>query len=133
MARFLTRIVWLAAVGVLAPAACGGDDAPPARPPFGVMRGVPIYPGAVVVARSTSAEALEARLRVRAEPESVAVWYRRTLGERGWILVGDARTADGAITLHGQRDGPPVWVVIRRATDGGTELSLIGAVSDTTR
>ena len=48
----------------------------------------------------------------------------------GWDITGDAVMPDGAITLHAQREGAPLWVIVRRV-DAGSEFSVIGAAPDT--
>jgi hypothetical protein len=101
------------------------------EPPVEALRGAPLFPLSIEVTHTGTAEALEAEFHVAAAPDTVASWYRRTLLNGGWRIVGDIRAPDGAITIHAQRDGPPLWIIIRQREGGrGTEYRLIGALPD---
>ena len=117
---------------VLALAACQSEatEEEPAQPSQDVMRGAPIYQPARMIGSRGSAETLEYAFRSPSSADSVASWYRDRITAMGWDISGDAVTPDGAITLHAQRDGAPLWVIIRE-TDAGSEFSLIGAAPDT--
>jgi len=117
---------------VLALAGCQPDSSEeePTRPSQDVMRGAPLYPASAFIERRGSAETLEYVFRSPHAADSVASWYRRRTTALGWDISGDAVLPDGAITLHFQRDGAPLWVIVRHA-DAGSEFSLIGAAPDT--
>jgi hypothetical protein len=117
---------------VLALAACQTDatEEEPSQPSQDVMRSAPIYQPARMIASRGSAETLEWAFRSPSTADSVASWYRARITAMGWDISGDAVTPDGAITLHAQRDGAPLWVIIRE-TDVGSEFSVIGAALDT--
>lgn len=97
------------------------------------MFGAPVYRPTVRIAQGGSADAVETVFRAEAVPDTVAAWYRRALIAGGWHIVGDTRARDGVITLYAERQGPPLWVIIRPGPGGrGTEYSLIGVLPDTT-
>jgi len=115
-------------------ASCQADTAEeePAQPSQDVMRGAPLYQPATLTDRRSSAETMEFVFRSPSPADSVAEWYRARITYMGWDITGDATTADGAISLHAQREGAPLWVIIRSlGDDAGSEFSLIGAAPDT--
>ena len=60
--------------------------------------------------------------------DAVAEYYRHLFKGKGWRLVNDAKTQDGAVVLFAEQNGPPLWVRIRSADDGkGTLVDLAGA------
>ncbi|MGD8726216.1 MAG: hypothetical protein PVH40_01160 [Gemmatimonadales bacterium] len=103
----------------------------PSQPSQDVMRSAPLYQPSTMVARRGSAETLELVFHSPSAPDSVASWYRDRVLAMGWDIIGDAIMPDGAVSLHVQRDGPPLWVIIRSGEEG-SEFSLIGAAPDTT-
>jgi hypothetical protein len=43
--------------------------------------------------------------------------------------VSDTKSADGTISLYAERNGPPLWVNIRKDPEGnGTLMTIAGAV-----
>lgn len=115
-------------------AACGEPDREPDRPAADVMQGAPLFLPARLVSSAGSAESVEFRYATSIRADSVAAWYRTAFDDRGWDVVGDVTMADGSISLHVAREGPPLWVLIRPAQAGqGSEFSLIGAARDTAR
>ncbi len=122
------------AVIALTLASCRADTAEeqPARPSQDVMRGAPLYQPAVLADQRGSAEAMEFVFRSPSPADSIAEWYRARITYMGWDISGDATTPDGAISLHAQREGAPLWIIIRSlGDDAGSEFSLIGAAPDT--
>ena len=114
--------------------ACGEPEREPDRPVGDVMQGAPLFLPARLVSSSGSAESVEFLYASPIGADSVAAWYRNAFDDRGWDVVGDVAMADGSISLHIARKGPPLWVIVRAAPSGqGSEFSLIGAVPDTTR
>jgi hypothetical protein len=94
------------------------------------MPDLPLPPLATVVSRAGSEDALQITFKSSLPPDSMAAYYRVVLSRGAWSLVGDTRTADGSIALYAERDGPPLWVTIRRDTaSSGSVLSLGGAVT----
>lgn len=88
-------------------------------------------PGSRRVSEVATEDAVEQAYRIAAPADSVAAWYRRELAAREWRLTGDARLPDGTITLHAQRAGPPLWLLIRGDTGGRwSEYSMVGAQAD---
>jgi hypothetical protein len=93
------------------------------------MPDLPLPPLATVVSRAGSEDALQITFRSTLPPDSMAAYYRGVLTRGVWSLVGDTRTADGSIALYAERDGPPLWVTIRKdSTSAGSILSIGGAV-----
>jgi hypothetical protein len=137
-ARSLT---WLLTATLLA--GCGGGDDTAGTPPDSLLRqvfaGVPLIPDGVVGNVTGEGTAAQAMVRVPRPPESVATWYRRELLARRWTIVSDARTGDGAVTLHAtDPDRRPIWLIIGPDPPGaGTLVTVVGAVpgagDDTTR
>lgn len=125
--RILRNISLLAASAVLL---SGCRDKAPEPPPLSAaMPNLPLPPLATVVSRAGSEDALQITFRSVLPPDSMAAYYRRVLTKGNWSLVGDTKTADGSITLYAERDGPPLWVTIRKdSTSAGSLLSLGGAV-----
>ena len=114
---------------------CGEAPPPPPRefPTTDVLRQAPIFQPARPHDIRGSAETFESVYRTEVGPDSVARWYRSSITQRGWDVLGDVTAADGTITLHVKRDGPPLWVIIRpRPGLTGSEFSVIGAAPDTT-
>ena len=93
------------------------------------MPNLPLPPLATVVSRAGSEDALQITFRSTLPPDSMAAYYRGVLTSGVWSLVGDTKTADGSIALYAERDGPPLWVTIRKdSTSAGSILSIGGAV-----
>jgi hypothetical protein len=118
-------------LALLALVACR-DDEPP-RPPMAeaakVLPNLPLPPQASLVRRDGSADALKITLRSTAKVEVIEAYYRDVLTRNGWRLVNDARDREGATVLLAERDGPPLWVRIRRTDDGvATLVELAGAI-----
>ncbi len=114
--------------------ACGEPERGPDRPAGDVMQGAPLFLPARLVSRSGSAESVEFVYASPIRADSVAAWYRNAFDDRGWDVVGDVAMADGSISLHVARKGPPLWVIVRPAqASQGSEFSVIGAVRDTAR
>ncbi len=124
------------AAALAAPACVGGEEdaapAPPAAaaaaaPRAEVLDAVPV-PGRedARLVDTTGAEDAERRTwLVPLGMDSVAAYYRAALPDRGWRVVGDR--GDGARRdLHAVKDGPSLWLQLRRTGPGETELTLIG-------
>lgn len=126
--RILLQVSVLA---LLAAAVSSCKDKPPEPPPLNeAMPDLPLPPLATVVSRAGSEDALQITFRTPLVPDSIAAYYRAILSTGVWSLVSDSRTADGAIALYAERNGPPLWVTIRKdSTSSGTILSLGGAVT----
>jgi hypothetical protein len=93
------------------------------------MPGLPLPPLATVLSRAGSEDALQITFYSTLPPDSMASYYRHVLTSGVWSLVGDTRTADGSIALYAERDGPPLWVTIKKdSASSGSILSLGGAV-----
>jgi hypothetical protein len=110
-------------------------EPPPAERPWGdLIQGAPTYQPAVLIQTHGSAETFEMMFRSPSPPDSVAEWYRSRADDRGWVVVGDVRTPDGAISMSFERDGPGLWLLVRDDPEGdGSVFSLIGAARDTTQ
>jgi hypothetical protein len=133
MARFRpvkTSILLAVSLG-LALAACVSKEArePPAKTPP-VLAGVPVVPGSQVIDTAGTAEAARIVLVVAQPPESVAAYYRRELPKAGFRVIGDVGDSL-RVDLYAQRDGPPLWVQVKRGRrPGTTEYAIIGAVGE---
>jgi hypothetical protein len=94
-----------------------------------VLPNLPLPPRATVVSRTGSEDALQITFRSTLPPDSMAAFYRSVLTSGVWSLVGDTRTADGSIALYAEREGPPLWVTIRKdSASAGSILSIGGGV-----
>ncbi len=114
---------------------CGEAPPPPPRefPETDVLQHAPVFQPARLHDIRGSTETYESVFRTDVSPDSVARWYRTSIFERGWEILGDVTASDGTITLHVAREGPPLWVIIRPRSDvPGSEFSVIGAAPDTT-
>lgn len=116
------------AVLCLALVACA-DQPPKTAKLSEALPNLPLPPDASFVGRAGGPDALQITVRSPAGSDVVEAYYREILHKGGWRLVNDAKDQDGATVLLAQRDGPPLWVRIRRAEDGrGTLVELSGAV-----
>lgn len=132
--RFTIGFAWAVALAALALTACSEREPEQERPAENVLRGVAVFPLSTLRSTTGTNEALQSTFITIYPSDTVAAWYRRTLNTQGWRIVGDLKDPAGQITLHAQRDGPPLWIMIKsRAPLQGTEYTLIGAVPDTTR
>jgi hypothetical protein len=124
-----TPILLAAALG-LALAGCiskEGDRPAGASTPQ-LFKGVPIPREAHVVDTASTPEAVRAVLRVNVPSELVLAFYRRELPNAGFRIIGDLGDSAQA-DLYAQRDGPPLWVQVRRGQQPGTTVfTLIGAL-----
>ncbi len=119
-------VCWLAGILVLAAAACGGAEQ--ARVSSTVLKGVAIMPRSVPTSAANGAEAAETVFRTGAVPDSVAAWYRRWFVAHGWEISGDARMPDGSLTLHAEKPGRLLWIMIQPGSDHvGSSYSVVGA------
>jgi hypothetical protein len=132
----MTTIRLPAVSAVLAVAVLGCGEAPPPQrevPATDVLQEAPVFQPARLHDIRASRETYESVFRSDVPADSVARWYRARLDQLGWRIVGDFTAADGAVTLHIDREGPPLWVIIRTPPDHpGAEFSVIGAAPDTT-
>ena len=124
-------------LGTLTVGACGGNSPPPDqvaahRAANTALRGVPLIPGAKLTSSEIGADAIQTMLTVELGPDSVADWYRQQLVNGKWDIVGDATMADGSISLHASRNGPPLWILIKGTGVASSQVTLVGAVPDST-
>ena len=81
------------------------------------------------VSRSGSEDALQITVRTPQTVTQVAEYYRNLLTRDPWKIESDTRGADGALTLHATRQGPPIWVRIAPDTAfNATLVQVSGAV-----
>ncbi len=131
--RFTIGFAWAVALTALALTACGEREPEQQRPNVNVLQQVPIFPLSVLISTSGTREALQTTFVSGYPKDTVAAWYRRGLHSAGWRIVGDVEDPAGQITLHAERDGPPLWIIIEnRVSPPGARYTLIGAVPDTT-
>jgi len=110
--------------------ACGGDRPPVASPEL--LAGIPAMPGSRPWSSSAGSDAIQAGYQTGVRADSVASWYRRWLIKDGWEMSGDLRTSNGTVTLHAEKAGRPIWLIIQPFPAGvGSTFSVIGA--DTSR
>jgi hypothetical protein len=120
--------LWL----VLLLVACDRPGAPdPRAAAANALGGVLAYPHSRVVEMSAGAEAAQLTLTAPAPPVRVAEWYRTYLGLNGWELKNEGRMVDSAVSIYAQKDGRPLWIMLRPAA-GGTQYTLTGAITDST-
>jgi hypothetical protein len=122
--RRLALILFVAPV-----ASCGKERAPAASPEL--LAGIPALPGSSPWSTSVGTDAIQAGYQTAARADSVAAWYRRWLVKDGWQITGDLRAPNGTITVHAEKSGRPLWLIIQPYTNGiGSTFSVIGAESD---
>lgn len=124
-------------LGTLTVGACGGNSPSPDqvaahRAATKALRGAPLIPGAKLVSTEIGRDAIQTVLTVELGPDSVADWYRKQLVNGNWDIVGDATMADSSISLHASRNGPPLWIVIKGTGIASSQVTLVGAVPDST-
>jgi len=121
-----SRIRWL--VLALALAACA--DKTPRTPKLSeALPNIPLPPQATFVGRSGGPDALQVTVHSPAGADAVANYYRSVFKTGNWKLVNDAKDAEGATVLFAQQNGPPLWVRIHPAAEGGgSMIELSGAV-----
>ncbi len=110
--------------------ACGSEPRGPKPPSLdAAFSHLPLPPQPELLSQTGSADALQLTLRSPANVAEVTEYYRNVLSTGNWRLVSDTRSADGAVALYAEQDGPPMWVRIWQAGDrGGTMVQLTGAV-----
>ena len=124
----IPRPVSILAVSAVLLAGCK-DKSPPPPGVSEVMPNLPLPPLATVVARSGGPDALQITFKSSFSPDSLAAYYRRVLTSGDWNLVNDDRASNGTVSLYAERDGPPLWVTIKKDPDSnGSLLTLGGAV-----
>ena len=120
-----TRLPFALAAFVLLVACAGKEEQAVVTP--NVLSGVPVLANSQLLDTSGTAEAARAAFFVQQPPDSVAANYRRYFAANGWRIVGDVSDA-GGVDLYVERRGPPLWIQIRPAEQGGTRYTLIGAI-----
>jgi hypothetical protein len=111
--------------------ACGSDSPPPQSLPdaFTVFPNLPIPPGATLVSKAGSSDALQLTMFSPARATGVVAYYRSVLSKGGWRLVSDRQKPDGTVVLYAEQDGPPMWVSVWPTSDSaGTMVQLAGVV-----
>jgi hypothetical protein len=108
------------------------EDAPKAASVAQALPGLPLPPAAEVLSRSGNPEALQITFRSAISTERLVEFYRSVLSTGAWDLVSDERDTEGARVLYAERDGPPIWVRIYKATGAeGSIVEISGAVPKT--
>jgi hypothetical protein len=112
-------------------AACG--DKPPKTPKIATLHDaiplLPLPPEPTIVSRAGGPDVLQVTVRSPAKSDVVEAYYRQTFKSGGWRLVSDAKDAEGAVVFLAQRNGPPLWVRVRKGEGGqGSMVELTGAV-----
>ena len=131
--RFTIGFAWAVALAALALTACSEREPEREMPDVNVLQEVAIFPLSVLISTSGTREALQTTFVTGYPKDTVAAWYRRGLHASGWRITGDVEDPAGQITLHAERDGPPLWIIVQdRVSPPGARYTLIGAVPDTT-
>ena len=123
----LPRLLVLFALGTAL--GCGSDQ--PKLPSVSqTLPNLPLPPRAQLLSRAGSADALQITFVSSLTPEEMATFYRRVLSSGIWRLVSDTKSADGAVALYAEREGPPIWVRIRKTAGApGCTVEIAGAVT----
>lgn len=126
MAIFRARF----AVACVVLLACGSEPRDPKPPTLeAAFSHLPLPPEPELVSQAGSADALQLTLHSSGDFAEVTEYYRKTLSTGNWRLVSDTKSADGAIVLYAEQNGPPMWVRIWKPEDRrGTMVQLTGAV-----
>lgn len=126
------HLLALAAALVAAPLGACRDEAEPEPELPSVPAAFPhllLPPSGTLVARAGSEDALQLIFTSTVAPARVAAYYRRTLSQAPWRLVGD-ETSDSTSVLYAETGGRPLWVRVAPGPDGaGTRIELTGAVA----
>jgi hypothetical protein len=124
----IPRQLGILALSALLFAGCKEKNPPPASVSE-AMPNLPLPPAATVLSRSGGPDALQITFRSAYSPDSLAAYYRQVLTNGIWNLVNDDRASDGTVSLYAERNGPPLWVTIKKDPDSnGSLLTLGGAV-----
>ncbi len=108
------------------------QDAPKPASVAQALPGLPLPPAAEVLSRSGNPEVLQITFRSALPTENLVEFYRSVLSTGAWDLVSDERDTEGARVLYAERDGPPIWVRIYKATGAeGSIVEISGAVPKT--
>ena len=108
------------------------EDAPKPASVAQALPGLPLPPAAEVLSRSGNPEVLQITFRSALPAENLVEFYRSVLSTGAWDLVSDERDTEGARVLYAERDGPPIWVRIYKATGAeGSIVEISGAVPKT--
>ena len=93
------------------------------------LKGVLVYPHSTVVDMASGDSAGQLSLASRANPDSVAQWFRASLTLNHWTLQSDARQPDGSIIMYAERKSQPLWITIQQSTGTvGTSYTVTGAI-----
>lgn len=121
----------LLSLGAVLLIGCGDAPPPPVKlPPFSeALPTVPLPPGAELVSREGSSDAIQVTLRSNQDVAHVADYYRGVFTRGGWRLVSDIKARDGTVSLYAEQNGPPLWVRVYGDSSGaGSLVQLAGAV-----
>ncbi len=96
-----------------------------------LLAGIPVYPGARAMSTAAGADAAQAGFLTDRPADSVAGWYRDWFARDGWLIGGDLRAPDGSTSLHAEKAGRPLWLLVKPLAGGlGSQFSVIGAETD---
>jgi hypothetical protein len=135
MPRFSPGILLAAALILLSACDSGSRDSEPAKQPDPgrVFTNLPLPRDPQLISKASSEDALQLSVHTPAELTEVTEFYRKVLSREPWQLVSDRPGQDGSIVLFAQQKGPPLWVRIRKAPQGGTLVDLTGAAEDSAK
>lgn len=113
--------------------ACNGkkaDDAPVTPPELKtVLPNLPLPPDAQPIGTQSGTEATQIVIISPHPVDSVAAYYRNVLSMPPFRLVNEANT-DGVISFIADQNGPSLWVTIQSNGTTGSQVTLAGAVVD---
>lgn len=114
----------------LAAASCR-DEPPKVASIHDALPNMPLPPNPGFISKSGSEEALQFVVSTPLSPARTLAYYRDVFAKAPWHLVSDQAMADSGRALYAERNGPPIWIILKASTtDSGTIVTISGAVVD---
>jgi len=125
-----TQFVVALALPIILLAGCTSRKAEEAAPPPPLAQVLPVLPfppDAQPVSTASGEDATQVTLTSPQSVDTVANYYRQVLGEAPFRLVNESSTG-GVISFLADQDGPSLWVTIQSDGQGGSLVTLAGAL-----